>query len=76
MLRRRSSTIETRYHGGAERVQRTVGPLLVRGIHLGPVGGPWRVLEGVGIKVQDENRRLVFKVAASDPTDLHAWTFA
>jgi hypothetical protein len=34
------------------------------------------VLEGVGIKVQDENRRPVFKVAASDPTDLHAWTFA
>ena len=38
--------------------------------------GSWRVLEGVGIKVQDENRRPVFKVAASDPTDLHSRTFA
>jgi hypothetical protein len=34
------------------------------------------VLEGVGIKVQDEIRRPVFKFAASDPTDLHSWTFA
>ena len=49
-------------------MQRTVGPLLVRGIHLGPVGGPWRVLEGVGIKVQDENRQPVFMFSASDIT--------
>jgi len=34
------------------------------------------MLEGVGIKVQDETRRPVFKFAASDPTDLHSWTFA
>jgi len=31
--------------------------------------GSWRVLEGVGIKVQDENRRPVFMFSGSDITD-------